>query len=146
MDSELADLVWRGVEDANPWWKTGAVPPERTSPFRRHAFETIYAAVKASERGRGVLVLGPRRIGKTIIMHQLAEQLMVDGVTADEICALTLDDVALRNVDLGQLLELVQQRKPLPAGAVRMLLLDEVQHSPDWSGWLKRVADRREPL
>ena len=58
---------------------------------------------------------------------------------------LTLDDVALRGRSLGDLLDLVERRRPIGQARHRILLLDEIQHSPEWSGWLKRLADRREP-
>jgi predicted AAA+ superfamily ATPase len=143
--SHVDALVWHGVEDANPWWETAKLPASRTSPFRRHAFSTIYAELRRAEAGRGLVVLGPPGVGKTVLIHQVVEQLLADGVAPAAICMLALDDVALRGRDLGALLELVDARRPLPAGAPRYLVLDEVQHSPEWSGWLKRIADRRDP-
>jgi hypothetical protein len=146
MDPSLADLVWRGVQAANPWWTSRQVPVERAPLFRRHAFPDIYHSVRRADPGRGVVVLGPRRVGKSVVLHQTAQQLLADGVDPDDLCFLALDDVALRGQDLGELLDLVELRRPLASGRVRYLLLDEVQHSPTWAGWLKRVADRRDPI
>ncbi len=145
MEERLQSLVWRGIQDANPWWATGRVPPERTARFRRHAFGRIHRALLDVDRGRGLVVLGPRRVGKTVLLHQLVEKLLADGLSPDVICLLSLDDVALRGAELGELLSLVEDRKPLSPGHVRYLLLDEIQHSPQWSGWLKRLTDRRDP-
>jgi uncharacterized protein len=145
VDAALADLVWRGIEEANPWWASGTVPPARTQPFRRHAFSTIYDSVRGSLAGRGIVVLGPRRIGKTVLLHQVVDQLLADGVSKDSICLLSLDDVALRDRDLGELLDLVELRHPVSNTQATFLLLDEVQHSRTWAGWLKRIADRRDP-
>lgn len=138
------ELVWRGIRAANPWWDTRQVPGGWTRSFRRPAFAALLTAIQASERGRGVVVLGPRRVGKTVLLHQITEQLLADGADPRCLVHLALDDVGLRGADLGQLLDLVDQRVPV-AGRVRTLLLDEVQHTPQWSGWLKRVADRRDP-
>lgn len=145
MGDELTRLVWRGIVDANPWWETGVVPPERTAGFHRHAFETIYSAVRQADVGRGCVVLGPRRVGKTVLLHQVADRLIAEVGDPHRVCLLSLDDVALRGADLGELLRLVELRRPTPRGEPRYLLLDEVQHSPEWSGWLKRIADRRDP-
>jgi predicted AAA+ superfamily ATPase len=144
MDADLQRLVWRGLLDANPWWKTGQVPSQRAARYRRAAFSTILGALKGSEVGRGVVVLGPRRVGKTVLMHQVAQQLLADGRPHTEVCFIALDDVALRDRDLGELLDLIEGRLP-PTPNGRVLLLDEVQHAKDWSGWLKRIADRRDP-
>jgi predicted AAA+ superfamily ATPase len=145
VDAALTELIWRGIEEANPWWVSGAVPPARIRTFRRHAFPTIVAALKQAKIGRGVVVLGPRRVGKTVLLHQVVQQLLTDGVSKDEICFLSLDDVALRDGDIGELLKLVEVRRPLPENRPRYLLLDEVQHSKSWAGWLKRIGDRGDP-
>ncbi len=91
-----------------------------------------------------MVVLGPRRVGKTVLIHQVVDGLLRRGVEPERIVLLTLDDVSLRGLDLGELLELVETRRPAD-GVDRYLLLDEVQHSPSWAGWLKRLADRRDP-
>ncbi|GMV41599.1 MAG: hypothetical protein AMXMBFR64_33150 [Myxococcales bacterium] len=145
MDEDLRELVWSGTAEANPWWRTGLVPPERGAVFRRHAFDAIFATLRGAERGRGVVVLGPRRVGKTVLVHQLAEQLLREGVPPRDVWLLPLDDVALRDRDIGELLELIRARLG-ETERVRYLLLDEVQRSRDWSGWLKRIADRRDPF
>ena len=121
------------------------MPPARSRPFRRHAFATVYELLRNAERGRGLVVLGPRRVGKTVLLHQVVEQLLADGVHPDQILLVSMDDVALRDADLGTLLELVDRRRPLEDDTTRYLLLDEVQHAAQWSGWLKRIADRRDP-
>lgn len=72
-------------------------------------------------------MLGPRRVGKTVIAHQLVEQLLADGISPNEVCYIALDDVALRGRDIGDLIGLLESRNPAPAGRPRFLLLDEVR-------------------
>jgi uncharacterized protein len=141
------DLVWSGIEEANPWWITREVPAERApQAIERDALPVILGALESAEQGRGLVVLGPRRIGKTVLLHQMIRRLIARGRDPLDLVYLSLDDVALRGADLGLLLDLVEARRPRPApDRPRVLLLDEVQHSPEWSGWLKRIADRRDP-
>ncbi len=80
-----------------------------------------------------------------MLLHQIVEALLAQGVPPARICLLSLDDVALRGADLGELLQLVAARHPAPDGEPRFLLLDEIQHGRDWSGWLKRLTDQRQP-
>lgn len=143
MSTRETRLTWRAITESNPWWSTGDVPALRTRPFRRPIFDDIFRALRDARRGRGVVVLGPRRVGKTVLVHQIVEALLALGTPADRVVMLTLDDVALRNRDLGELLDLITARNA--DAEERYLILDEVQHSPHWSGWLKRIADRREP-
>jgi predicted AAA+ superfamily ATPase len=139
------EQVWDGILDANPWWSTGQVPSPRTREFHREAFPAIYEALQRADRGRGIVLLGPRRIGKSILLHQIAARLLADGVEPKRVVLLALDDVALRGAVLGRLRVLVRIRMPLPPDTERWLLLDEIQHAPSWAGWLKRLADRRDP-
>lgn len=142
MDDEL---VWRGIREANPWWASGSMPADRTRAFRRDAFDGVLAALRGAERGRGVTLLGPRRVGKSVLLHQLVDALLAEGAAPEHVVMLPLDDVALRGADLGRLLDLVLTRVPVGPDVERWLLLDEVQHAPAWAGWLKRIADRRDP-
>ncbi len=141
-----AELAWRGIRTSNPWWETRAVPSRWTRPFRRAAFGELFQALTTSSNGRGIVLLGPRRIGKTVLLHQIAEQLLLDGTDPRRVVHLALDDVALRGADLGAMLDLIASRLPLEdPDQSRFLLLDEVQHAREWSGWIKRLADRRDP-
>lgn len=84
--------------------------PQRGAASRRRAFDAIYRTLRRAERGRGVVVLGPRRVGKTVLLHQLVEQLLRDGVPPHDVWLLPLDDVALRDRDIGELVDPIRAR------------------------------------
>lgn len=145
MRADEEDLVWQAIVSSNPWLYPQPGPAPRRYPFRRHAFDAVLDGLLRARPGRGLVVLGPRRVGKSVLLGQVVEALLERGVPTREIVLLSLDDVALRGRDLGEVLRVLEGRLPVDAGRHRYLLLDEIQHSPQWSGWLKRLADREDP-
>jgi predicted AAA+ superfamily ATPase len=118
----------------NPWWSE---PRSRLDPgpaFRRTAFFTARSHLLGSSP-RHLLVLGPRQVGKTTMLKQLALDLLtVAPPTA--VCYLRLDDPDLLGKPLGEVVEVYRGAiwsRDRPA----YLLLDEVHGSPDWALQLK---------
>jgi len=60
----------------NPWWETGAVEASITAKPKRHYFSALLTLVQANIR-RAVVLLGPRRVGKTVLLQQIIDHLLV---------------------------------------------------------------------
>jgi uncharacterized protein len=60
----------------NPWWKTGAIDPDVRDMPRRLYFDLFYPVVSNIELRRAVILMGPRRVGKTVMMHHAVHRLM----------------------------------------------------------------------
>ena len=138
-------MTWAGLQSANPWWDEAQVPVSLAPRFEREAVAPIFAALQAAEPGRGLVVLGPRRVGKSTIAYQIVRKLLAAGVAAHDVCFMAFDDPALKFEPLGSLLDLYEARVPKRASETRYLILDEVQFADDWALWLKRLADRKLP-
>lgn len=137
--------LWAGIRAANAWWVDGRVPKSLVPPFRREKFTNICNAFSSAEAGRGVVVLGPRRVGKSTIAFQVVEHLLSSGVAPKAICFLAFDDPALKFEELGRLLDVYESRIESTSAEARYLVLDEIQYADNWPLWLKRIADRKLP-
>ena len=69
----------------NPWWTTGEVQKIYRDMSRRLYFDLFYPHVKEIEVKRAVVLMGPRRVGKTVMMFHSIEQLIEDGVDPQKI-------------------------------------------------------------
>jgi hypothetical protein len=106
----------------NPWW-TGRA---RQAPFAftRIAFEACRAWLEHPGLRRAILLSGPRRVGKTTILLQLAEALAGKRYDVRQILYLSLDHPVLKLVPLRQLIDLYHQLM-VPEGREVLLLLEK---------------------
>lgn len=58
---------------------------------RRLYIDAFYKLVKDMDIRRGIVLMGPRRVGKTIMIYHTIEQLITDGVDPQKIIYLSID-------------------------------------------------------
>ncbi len=133
--SRVLDLMMR----LNPWWQTGHVPAEFHRPMKRDAFHRV---LKSFPLERAILVLGPRRVGKTTVMYQVIEHLLNEKVPPKTILYLSLDHPVLKSVSLGGLLDLYRNNVLLHQDS-GYVFLDEIHYAQEWDLWLKSFIDRK---
>ncbi|MBL8859577.1 MAG: ATP-binding protein [Planctomycetes bacterium] len=133
--AELAAVL----QGFNPWWAgRGASSPA----FRRLAFDACRRHLAHKELRRAILLSGPRRVGKTTILQQLAADAVTSGRDPRSVLYLSLDHPLLKLVTLREILALYAERVH-PEGADTLLLLDEVQYTRDWEIEVKLLVDHR---
>ena len=76
----------------NPWWLTGNIPEHFATMSRRLYFDLFYPFVTEQEVRRAVVLMGPRRVGKTVMMFHAIGQLLEDGVKAHKIWFAGIDN------------------------------------------------------
>jgi len=66
--------------DFNPWRETGAIDKDTASMKKRDLFTTL----KESLEARFIeIIIGLRRVGKTVLMHQLIAYLLNNGIDSN---------------------------------------------------------------
>ncbi len=135
----------------NPWWAGKSVPPELAKPFRRRDF---FFLRKRLADPHVLAIYGPRQVGKTTLMYQLAEELVeVKKVEPRRVMFFSLDypgTIGQGGDLLNQLLEALSTsilKEPLERDRPPVyVLLDEVAKAEGWSRVLKGWQDLRLPL
>jgi predicted AAA+ superfamily ATPase len=107
-------------------------------PYRRPFVEHLASAVRSSGR-RAIFVEGPRRVGKSIALAQLVDDLLAEGAAA-HYCA--LDDLRIAGTSVRDVVSAIEATIEGRA----WLVLDEIHVDPDWSRALKTAVDRGGPL
>jgi uncharacterized protein len=121
----------------NPWWERAIVG---LPSFRRAAFTHCQDLLAKTEFRRAVLLAGPRRVGKSTVLRQLADALVKRGSEPQSVFYLDLGLAQFRTSTLDQLLSVYHQHIR-PRGNHTVLLLDEVHYSPHWSLHVKALVD-----
>ena len=127
------------LQGFNPWWsdKSCSVPE-----FRRLAFEASRIYLKDTSLRRAILLSGPRRVGKTTILQQIADDLIQGGRDPKSVLYLSLDHPLLKLLTLHDILALYHE-SVFPEGQPVVLLLDEIQYSQGWETEIKLLVDHQ---
>lgn len=96
---------------------------------------------RTSDR-RAVVVLGPRQVGKTVLLRQLADDLLDDGWPADRLLYFDFSDDRLVGPTSPRDVTEHPTTHREADGVPRILLLDEIASSARWDLWLKQAVDR----
>lgn len=129
----------------NPWWQSGNAD-EETQKLRPRAYlRAVRALLLAPELRRAVVLLGPRRVGKTILIRHLIADLLARGVPPQRVAYVEMDHPLLYGQSLETLIGLIETIAPGGEGA-RYLFFDEIQSHRDWEKHLKPLVDYRPDL
>lgn len=94
---------------------------------------------------RAVVLLGPRRVGKTILIRHLIADLLGSHVAARRIAYVEMDHPLLHGQSLEALVQQIEAATPDGEGQ-RYLFFDEIQSHKDWEKHLKPLVDHRPDL
>lgn len=136
--------IQNALRSFNSWWQ--GVQPAIKTKFQRHVFASVWQTVSQDNLNRAVLLVGPRRVGKTTLLLQLVEKLLAAGVSATQIMYVSLDHPLLRNVTLEAIVKAYAEAAESDPAQTVYLLLDEIHYAKDWSTWLKLFVDFRRNL
>lgn len=131
---------------ANPWWDGPATIGQEIRALRPRAYlPLVEGLLRDAKIRRAVVLLGPRRVGKTYLVHHLIQRLLDDGVPGERIAYLAVDHPILHGQSLESLAELLTAGRA-GINAPSYLFFDEVQYLKDWERHLKILVDARPDL
>lgn len=91
-------------------------------------------------------ICGLRRVGKTYYLYQIRKKLIEKGIPARKTFYINMEDerIPKKTEVLSRLIPLIKE-----LFGVRdeiYLLIDEIQHIPNWSAWARRIHDARKAI
>ena len=87
----------------NPWWVDGHIEDDYDQMPRRLYFDLFKPLVYEREVRRAVVLMGPRRVGKTVMLFHLVEDLINSGINPKKIIFITIENPIYNNIPLEQL-------------------------------------------
>lgn len=125
----------------NPWWKTGAIQPVYQKMNKRLYFDLFFPYVSNTEINRALVLMGPRRVGKTVMMFHSIEKLIEEGVKPQNIFFVGIDNPIYLNLSLEDILLLAKKALNLDSIENCYVFFDEIQYLKDWERHLKVLVD-----
>jgi len=136
-----AEQVRSRLTRENPWWDGGGIGAtfEELSP--RAYFDLFLPLVESRSVRRAVVLLGPRRVGKTVLLHHAIQALLESGVDPERIAYFSVDHPLYNNLGLEDLLQAFWEATGTRAGDPQWVFFDEIQYLREWEVHLKRLVD-----
>ncbi|MFW0715951.1 ATP-binding protein [Pedobacter sp. N23S346] len=125
----------------NPWWVTKEVHSAYKAMQKRLYFYLFFPFVKERDVKRALVLMGPRRVGKTVMMFHAIDQLIKEGVNPQKIFFIGIDNPIYLSLSLEDLLDLGKEAVKLQNLDGCYVFFDEVQYLKDWERHLKVMVD-----
>lgn len=135
------DIVAR-LQFDNPWWADGSngkVAYENTP--RRKYFESFHRTIADTSVRRAVVLMGPRRVGKTVMVYHSIRALLDSGVDASRILYVSLETPIYTGLSLEKILAYFQELFSHKRETQLFVFFDEIQYLRDWEVHLKSLVD-----
>ena len=127
----------------NPWWSEGSIPTFYKDMKPRLYIDMFYSLVTDVDLQRAVVLMGPRRVGKTVMLLHTIARLLADGVPQQNIIYISVETPIYNKIYLEQLFNLSKKTlgKPENDKDQYYVFFDEIQYLKDWEVNLKSLVD-----
>jgi predicted AAA+ superfamily ATPase len=125
----------------NPWWRTSETDAFTNQMKRRPYFEQFLPLVQDLSLRRAIILMGSRRVGKTVMLHHTIQALLDNQVAPSSIFFAGIDNPIYFNMGLEELMHMAAKA----CGRAHLdgvyVFFDEIQYLKDWEHHLKVLVD-----
>ncbi len=126
----------------NPWWAQG-----RNSKIayedkpRRKYFELFQQNILKASVHRAIVLMGPRRVGKTVMVYHSIRALLDAGIDSTQILYVSLETPIYTGLHLERILNYFQDLFGHSRDTRLFVFFDEIQYLRNWEVHLKSLVD-----
>lgn len=125
----------------NPWWITKEIPKTYSSMSKRLYFDLFYPFIIERNIKRALVLMGPRRVGKTVMLFHCIENLIKNEINPQRLFFIGIDNPIYVNLSLEDILALCKESLSLNNLDGCFVFFDEIQYLKDWERHLKVLVD-----
>lgn len=125
----------------NPWWISKQIPEVYSTMAKRLYFSLFYPYVIETKVRRALVLMGPRRVGKTVMLFHSIQQLLTENVNPQKIFFIGIDNPIYVHLSLEDILNLCKQSLNQDNLNGCYVFFDEIQYLKDWERHLKVLVD-----
>ncbi|HEY4786908.1 MAG TPA: ATP-binding protein [Bacteroidales bacterium] len=136
------EQIFERLRYDNPWWVTGKIDAYYNSMRRRLYQELFYPLVKDTSVKRAVILMGPRRVGKTVMIYHSIQSLLEQGINPHKILFISIETPIYNKIPLEQLFNLARRTLGQADDTNGFwVFYDEIQYLKEWEVHLKSLVD-----
>ena len=127
----------------NPWWTEKEIAPFYAQMHPRLYLDIFYPLVADSDLRRAIILMGPRRVGKTVMIFHAIQRLLDNGVSPQNIIYISVETPIYNQILLEQLFNLAKRALGKSENSTEQfyVFFDEIQYLKDWEVNLKSLVD-----
>ncbi len=125
----------------NPWWVNKQIPETYNVMPKRLYFDLFYPFVVERKVRRALVLMGPRRVGKTVMLFHSIQHLIDEKVNPQKIFFVGIDNPIYVHLSLEDILNLCKQSLNQENLNGSYVFFDEIQYLKDWERHLKVLVD-----
>lgn len=139
---EREQLIER-MKVENPWWNSPEILPAYLKKLRPRAYlELFFPLAENRSVRRAVVLMGPRRVGKTVMIHHTIEKLIKNGFPPTRIAYFSVDHPLYNGLSLEEFIKLFSETNKIDNNSVpTYIFFDEIQYLKNWEIHLKKIVD-----
>lgn len=132
--------IRRRLPRDNQWWENRTAPLTEGRYPRRVYFKPFCDLALRFDIKRATVLLGPRRVGKTVMIKQLVAHLLSTDFDPSCILYASIDTPVYSTVSLERFLSYMPSAAD--EDAKKVVIFDEIQYLRDWERHLKDLVDQ----
>ena len=125
----------------NPWWENNEIERRFEKLPRRAYYSIFYELLQDSSINRAIILMGPRRVGKTVLVYHSISKLLEDGITPSQIFYLSLETPIYTRLPLEKIVITFLKLHKHNRDSKLYIFFDEIQYHKDWEIHLKSLVD-----
>lgn len=125
----------------NPWWDNHEVEKRYSNYPRRLYFKPFYELIKESTINRAAVLMGPRRVGKTVMVYHAIKELLHEGIDPKNILYVSLETPIYTGLSLEKIVNMFQLNFSHGRNDELFIVFDEIQYLTNWEVHLKSLVD-----
>lgn len=135
------EQVIQRIRFENPWWESGQIDEFFGRLTRRPYFDLFMPLVRQRDPNRAVVLMGPRRVGKTVLLYQAVQELIDAGIDRRRICFVSVEHPIYNGRGLEELVTICREAVGAADPRGLYVFFDEIQYLRDWEVHLKSLVD-----
>lgn len=125
----------------NPWWGSASINGYLKGMQSRSYIKSFLELVTMKDPNRAVVLMGPRRVGKTVMIHHCIQKLIESGTPPERICYISIDTPVYIGLGLEKLVTHYLETFKYSSPKNCYIFFDEIQYLKNWEVHLKKLVD-----
>lgn len=125
----------------NPWWNDKGCVDKRYQNFPKRSYFSSFFKLTQQDINRAIVLMGSRRVGKTVMAFQTIDALLKKGINPYNILYVSLETPLYTGMALEKIVNMFQDIHQHSRNEKLFIVFDEIQYLPKWEVHLKSLVD-----